>query len=100
MKPMKFALMIAAVVFAAALMPKVGWSTRVYGGMVTGEVTAAPANGTVEIAHHLYHVKAKSAAEKALSSIHAGQKVDAILDDASPTGSVPEVVSITQHTGS
>jgi uncharacterized transporter YbjL len=100
MKSTKFALVIGAAVLAAGLVPNVGWSTRLLGGMVSGEVTATPSSGTIEVAHHLYHVKAKSPAEKALSSIHAGQNVDIILDEASTAGSLPEVVSITQHAGS
>jgi hypothetical protein len=63
-----------------------------------------PGNGQIEIAHQLYHVKANSAAAKALSSIYVGQNVNAVLD--SPTGSTtggtttPEVVILTVQTPS
>jgi hypothetical protein len=99
MKPGKLAIVVSAVVLALGLAPNIGWSTRVIGPMISGEVTAAPSNGTIEVAHHLYHVKANSPAEKALSSVHAGQNVDIILDgplDSSAT----EVVSIAAHPGS
>src|SRR5580693_10185093 len=72
-----------AVVFA--LSPTIGWSTRAFGAMISGEVTAAPLNGQIEIAHHMYHVKAKSPADTALTSFYAGQNVDAVLDG--PAGS-------------
>lgn len=98
MKPGKFVVMISAVALAFALVPNVGWSTRAYGPMITGEVTAAPSNGTIEIAHHLYHIKANSAADKVLNSIHAGQNVDIILDGPQ-SSSASEVVAITQHAG-
>ena len=91
------ALSALAVVFC--LGPNAAWCTRTYGDLVSGEVTAAPSSGEIEIAHHLYHVKAKSAADKALSSIYAGEIVDAVLDG--PAGSnASQVISITQHAGS
>jgi hypothetical protein len=67
--------------------------------MVTGQVTATPGNGEIEIAHHLYHVMAGSAAAKALSNIYVGENVDAVLDG--PPGSTnPEIVTLTIHPAS
>ncbi len=45
-----------------------------------------PGNGQIEIAHQMYHVRANSAAAKALSSIYIGENVDAVLD--APAGSI------------
>jgi hypothetical protein len=99
MKLGKLGLVVTAFAVVFSLRPNVGWSTRAYGATITGEVTAAPLNGEIEIAHHLYHVKANSAADKALSSFYAGQTVDAVLDG--PAGSSSsQVISITTHAGS
>ena len=92
----------ALVAAAAALMfcfgPSVGWSTRVVpGDAVSGEVTAAPMNGVIEIAHRAYHIKANSAADKDALNFYAGQTVDAVLDG--PAGSNDsQVIAITLHT--
>ena len=98
MKLGKLGLVFGAIALAMCLKPNVGWSTRVYDGMLSGKLTAAPQNGEIEIANHVYHVKANSPADKALSSFYAGQKVDVVLDG--PAGSSDsQVVSITLHTG-
>ena len=65
----KSALVAAAVALAICFKPNVGWSTRVYGPVITGEVTAAPMNGVIEVAHRSYHIKANSAAEKDALSV-------------------------------
>jgi hypothetical protein len=99
MKPGKIGLAAAALAMVFCLRANVGWTTRAFGDMVTGEVTSAPLNGQIEIAHHLYHVKPKSAADKALSSFYAGQTVDVVLDGpASNSGS--QIISIATHSGS
>jgi hypothetical protein len=99
MKLGKLGLVVSAFALAICLKPNVGWSTRAYAAMITGVVTAAPLNGEIEIAHHLYHVKANSIADKALSSFYAGETVDAVLDG--PAGSnASQVISITVHSGS
>ena len=90
---------VSAFALAICLNPNVGWSTRAYGAMISGQVTAAPLSTEIEIAHHLYHIKANSAAAKAVHTIYAGQTVDAMLDGpASSTTS--EVISITPHSAS
>jgi hypothetical protein len=99
MKSGKIGLGAAALAVAIGLSPSIGWSSRPFGAMITGEVTSAPLNGEIEIAHHLYHVKAKSAADKALTSFYAGQNVDVVLDGpANSSGS--QIVSIVVHSGS
>jgi hypothetical protein len=95
----RIAVLLTALAAVFCLGPSPGWCTRAYGDLISGEVTAAPLSGEIEIAHHVYHVKAKSAADKALSSIYAGEMVDAVLDG--PAGSTAsQVISITQHAGS
>ena len=106
MKLAKLSLVVSAFALAICLKPSVGWSTRPFSATVTGQVTAMPGNGEIEIAHQLYHVKANSAAAKALSSIYIGENVDALLDapaaaSPSPAGSTaPEVVILTAHAAS
>ena len=62
MKLGKLGLVAGAFALAICLKPNVGWSTRAYAAVITGEVTAAPQSSEIEIAHHLYHVRANSAA--------------------------------------
>jgi hypothetical protein len=103
MKLAKLSLVVSAFALAICLKPGVSWSARPYSATVTGVVTATPGNGEIEIAHQLYHVRANTAAAKALSSIYIGENVDAVLD--APAGATagsasPEVVILTVHTGS
>jgi hypothetical protein len=101
MKLARLSLVVGAFALAICLKPSIGWSTRPYSAMVTGQVTAMPGNGQIEIAHLLYHIKANSAAAKALSSLYIGENVDAILDSpVGGTGTTPEVVILTVHAGS
>jgi hypothetical protein len=98
MKLSKLGIAAAACALLLCLKPDVGWSTRAFGALVSGEITAAPSRGEIEIEHRLYHVKPLSAADKALSSFYAGQSIDAVLDG--PAGSSASlVISITPHTG-
>jgi hypothetical protein len=99
MKRGKIGLAATAIAVVFCLQPSVGWSSRAFGAMITGEVTAAPLNGEIEIAHHLYHVKAKSAADKALTSFYAGQTVDVVLDGPAESSS-SQIISIATHSGS
>ncbi|GAC1501150.1 MAG: hypothetical protein NVS1B6_07460 [Steroidobacteraceae bacterium] len=96
MKHGKFTLFVSAVALAFCLQPNVGWSTRLYAPMITGEVTAAPQSGAIEIAHHVYQVKPNSEAAKALSGFHAGQNVDIVLDGPANSAAA-QVISITLH---
>jgi len=95
MKLAKLSLVVGAFALAICLKPSVGWSNRPYSAMVSGQVTAMPGNGQIEIANQLYHVKANSAAAKALGSIYVGENVDAVLDG--PGSTTPEVVILTVH---
>ena len=96
MKLGKLTLLVCAFALAICFKPNVGWSTRVYGPVITGEVTAAPQRGAIEIAHHLYHVKPHSAADKALSGFYAGQNVDVVLDGPA-SDAASQIISITLH---
>jgi hypothetical protein len=96
MKLGKLGLVAGAFALAICLKPNVGWSTRAYAAVISGEVTAAPQSSEIEIAHHLYHVKAGSAAAKALSGLYVGQTVDAVLDGV-PGSTTTEIVSLTIH---
>jgi hypothetical protein len=95
----KSALLAATAALVFCLGTNIGWSTRAYGDGVTGEVTAAPLNGVIEVAHRSYHIKANSAAEKDALNFYAGQTVDVVLDG--PAGSSDsQVIAITVHAGS
>ena len=98
MKPGNLKFAISAVALGMCLLPSIGWTTRAFAPPITGTVTASPSSGTIEVDHRSYHVKANSAAAKALSSFYVGETVDIVVD-AAPGGAV-EVVSIIQHQGS
>lgn len=89
--------MIGAFALGLCLQPTVGWSSRAVTAPITGTLTAAPANGSIEVDRRTYHVKANSAAAKALSSFYVGETVDIVLDGPP---SALEVISIKQHPGS
>jgi hypothetical protein len=99
MKLGKLGLTVGAMVLGLCLQPSAGWSTVLLGPMLTGEVTAAPASGTIEISHRSYHVKPNSAADKALRNFYVGQTVDVVFDGPLSNSSA-EIVSIVQHPGS
>jgi hypothetical protein len=88
----------AVLALGLCFQPNVGWSSIALGPMITGEVTAAPTSGTIEISHRAYKVKPNSAADKALRSVYVGETVDAVFDGPSSNSSA-EIVSIVQHTG-
>jgi hypothetical protein len=99
MKLGKLKIAAGAMVLGLCLQPIAGWSSIALGPMITGEVTAAPASGTIEIAHRAYKVKPNSAADKALRNLYVGETVDAVFDMPLSNSSA-EIVSIVQHTGS
>jgi hypothetical protein len=98
MKLSKFAIVAGAFALLLCFQPRTGWSTRAYGALISGEITAAPLSGEIEIEHHVYHVKPLSGAARALSSCYAGQRVDAVLDGPADS-SASLVISITPHAG-
>jgi hypothetical protein len=104
MKLAKLSLVVAAFAVAICVNPSISWGARPYSATVTGQVTALPGNGQIEIGNQVYHVRPNSAAAKALSSMYIGENVDAVLD--APAGSssagstTPEVVILTAHTAS
>jgi hypothetical protein len=99
MKLRKLGFAAGVVALGLCLQPNVGWSTRLLGPVLTGEVTAVPASGTIEISHRAYRVKPNSAADKALRNFYVGETVDVVFD-APLSNSSAEIVSIVQHTGS
>jgi hypothetical protein len=98
MKLGKLTSTISAVALGLCLQPNFSWSSRAYAPAITGTVTASPSSGTIEVDHRSYHVKANSAAAKALSSFYIGEQVDIVVD--TPPGGTVEVISIMQHQGS
>lgn len=101
MKPVKFGKIAlgASCTLALCLGATAGWGTRVYGDLVVGQVTAAPAGGEIEVSHRSYHIKGNSAADKALRNFSAGQTVDLVLD-GSASSATSQVIGITAHVGS
>jgi hypothetical protein len=98
MKLNKLGMAAAACAMLLCFQPKVAWSSRAYAGaLISGEITAPPSSGEIEIEHRLYHVKPKSPADKILSSLYAGESVDAVLD--STPGGNPLIISIVVHSG-
>lgn len=97
MKLAKLKSLIGALALGLCLQPTVGWSSRAVTPPITGTVTAAPANGSIEVDQRTYQVKADSDAAKTLSSLYVGETVDIVLDGPP---SALEVISIKQHPGS
>jgi hypothetical protein len=98
MKSFKVLVVLAASAVAFGLQPAAAWATRAIGAVVTGEVTSAPTASQIEIAHHVYRIKANSPAAAAARSFYYGQVVDAILDKP-VANAQPEVVAIAAHKG-
>ena len=86
--------LLAATSLALCMTPSVSWSTRAFGGGVTGEITAPPSSGEIEVGSHPYHIKAKSAAEQTITKFYMGQNVHLILDGP-PGNSKSQVIAIT-----
>jgi hypothetical protein len=91
--------LITAFAAGVALGPSAAWSTRVFSDLVSGEITATPVSGSIEVDHHSYRVKAQSAADKELHGFSEGQKVDLVLDGP-PDSRASEVILITVHEAS
>jgi len=81
------------------LSPAAGWASRLFSDQVTGQVTATPISGKIEVDHRVYQVRPGSLADQALHEFAEGQRVDLVLD-APPRDQHAQVVKITLHTGS
>ena len=91
--------MVVALLTSLGLQPSLAWATRAVGATITGQLTATPSAGQIEVAHHVYHIKANSPAARTFRNFYNGQTVDVLLDrPASPAE--PTVVSIAIHAGS
>jgi hypothetical protein len=96
MKQIKRSYSIAAVSAALLLGPSVGWSTRMFSDQISGTITATPVSETIEVDHHVFHVKAGSLAAQAMHGFSEGQKVDLVLDGP-PGSKTTEVLKISPH---
>jgi hypothetical protein len=86
----------AALALALLLSPVAGWCNRVFTDQVTGQITATPISGQIEVEHRAYKVRPGSLADKALHEFSEGQRVDIVLD-APPSDKGAQVVKITLH---
>jgi hypothetical protein len=98
MKHLKQSCLMAAFALALALGPTAGWTSRVFTDVVTGEITATPLSGKIEVDHRSYPVKAGTPADQALHGFSEGQRVDLLLD-APPTDQSAHVIRIKLHEG-
>lgn len=96
MKSRKFWMTVAALGLALSFRPDSGWASRAYSDVVTGEVTATPVSGQIEVDHKTYQIKPNSLADQVFRHFVAGQVVDLVLD-APPSNKSAMVVSITAH---
>lgn len=72
--------LMAAVVLAGTLFASPGWSNRVFSDKVTGEITATPISGEIEVDHHIYRVRSGTPADESLHGFSEGQRVELTLD--------------------
>jgi hypothetical protein len=93
----KLSVRAGAFALAACLACNAAWSTRLVGS-VTGQVTATPLEGVIEIDHRVYHIAANSPAEKSVLEISAGADVDVVMDGPADS-KASHVVSIKRHAG-
>ena len=99
MKLAKIGFAVAALALVLSSRPEAAWATRVIADIVTGEITAVPSGGKIEVDHQSYQIKAGSAAEQASHALYVGDVVDLVLD-APPTTKTASVIAINKHTGS
>jgi len=86
--------MLAAATLALGSGPHLAWSTQAYANGVSGEITATPISGEIEVAHRIYHIKAGSAADQNFRNFSAGQTVYLVLDGP-VNSSTSTVIAIT-----
>lgn len=87
---------MAIIATTLSLQPHAGWSSQMFSVAVTGEVTATPVSGTIEVAHKSFQVKPHSLADKILRQIKYGQVVDLVMDGPPDSGK-SQVVAINLH---
>lgn len=96
MKLRKVGFVIGAAMISLSLQPS-AWATKAVGTVITGEISASPTPTQIEIAHHVYHIKAGSPAAAAARSLSLGEVVDATFDRP-PVNGEAEIVALTPHT--
>jgi hypothetical protein len=96
MKLRKLVLAVICALSALAIQPS--WAIRAVGAKVTGQITAMPSAVQIEVAHHVYTIKANSPAAKAYRHFSSGDTVDLMLDRPANRNETPTVVSILKHT--
>ncbi len=99
MKLAKIGFAAAALAMVLCSRPEICWASRILSPVVTGEVTAIPYGGKIEVDHHSYVIKAGSAADQASHNLSLGDVVDLILDAPAATATA-KVVAINKHSGS
>jgi hypothetical protein len=99
MKLAKIGFAAAALAMVLCSRPELSWASRIYTAVVTGEITATPYGGKIEVDHHSYAIKAGSPAEQASHNLYVGDVVDLVLD-APATTSTATVIAINKHSGS
>ena len=99
MKLAKIGFAAAALAMVLCSRPELSWATRIFTAVVTGEITATPYGGKIEVDHHTYVIKAGSPADQASHNLAVGEVVDLVLD-APATTSTATVVAINKHAGS
>ncbi len=96
MKSAKVLLVLAASAAAFGLQPTTAWAIRAIGTVVSGEITSTPTSAQIEIAHHVYRIRAHSPAAAAVRGFYYGQVVDVIFDKPGANAE-PQIVSIAAH---
>jgi len=99
MKRMNHLYRVAAFVLALGLAPAAGWANRVFTDRVTGEITATPLSGKIEVDHHSYRVRVGSPADQELHGFSEGQRVELVLDGP-PDSANSQVMRIILHAAS
>lgn len=97
MKLVKLRFVVGAGIVTLALQMPAAWASRPIGSAVSGEVTATPTSGRIQVAHHVYRIKVNSPADKNFRSFNQGQLVDLILDGP-PDSQSSSVLVIAAHT--
>jgi|GEM_PF-3395730 len=57
MKLVKLRFVVGAGIVTLALQMPAAWASRPIGSAVSGEVTATPTSGRIQVAHHVYRIK-------------------------------------------